>query len=63
MNICTDVLFALLPIPIIVKLQVNTRTKVSLAVILGLGFVACAAGIVKANLQTKLYVYARSMSL
>ncbi|TKA75538.1 hypothetical protein B0A55_03539 [Friedmanniomyces simplex] len=52
-NICTDVLFALLPIPIIVKLQINLRTKVTLAIILGLGFVACAAGIVKATLQVK----------
>ncbi|KAK3073517.1 hypothetical protein LTR53_004856 [Teratosphaeriaceae sp. CCFEE 6253] len=52
-NICTDVLFAVLPIPIIVKLQVNLRTKITLALILSLGFFACAAGIIKANLQTK----------
>ena len=50
-NIATDFLFALLPIPIIVHLHVNTRTKISLACILGLGFIACAAGIVKARLQ------------
>lgn len=50
-NIITDVLFAVLPIPIIVKLQVNKRTKIVLAFILSLGWVACAAGIVKARLQ------------
>ncbi|KAK5165791.1 uncharacterized protein LTR77_008714 [Saxophila tyrrhenica] len=51
-NIATDFLFALIPIPIIYKLQVNTRTKVTLAVILSLGLVACASAIVKAHLQT-----------
>ncbi|EMC99556.1 hypothetical protein BAUCODRAFT_64029, partial [Baudoinia panamericana UAMH 10762] len=51
-NIATDFLFALLPIPIVLGLQVNVRTKISLVFILCLGFVACAAGIVKAHLQT-----------
>lgn len=51
-NIATDFLFALLPIPIIWHLQINLRTKITLAMILSLGFVACAAGIVKAHLQT-----------
>lgn len=50
-NICTDLLFALLPIPIIIKLQTNIRTKLVLGSILGLGLVACAAGIVKAYEQ------------
>ncbi|KAK4889505.1 hypothetical protein LTR27_011680 [Elasticomyces elasticus] len=54
-NICTDVLFAVLPIPIIIKLQVNLRTKITLGVILSLGFVACAAGIAKATLQVKFF--------
>ncbi|KAK5130555.1 hypothetical protein LTR08_001935 [Meristemomyces frigidus] len=52
-NILTDVLFAVLPIPIIIRLQVNLRTKFILAVILSLGFVACAAGMVKTHLQFK----------
>ncbi|KAK3677340.1 hypothetical protein LTR78_002878 [Recurvomyces mirabilis] len=52
-NIITDVLFAVLPIPIIIKLQINLRAKITLMFILSLGFMACAAGIVKANLQTK----------
>ncbi|KAK5114349.1 hypothetical protein LTR62_002601 [Meristemomyces frigidus] len=52
-NILTDVLFAVLPIPIILKLQINLRAKISLVFILALGFTACAAGVVKATLQTK----------
>jgi hypothetical protein len=50
-NCVTDALFALLPIPIILRLQVNFRTKVMLAAILSLGYTACAAGIVKAITQ------------
>jgi hypothetical protein len=53
-NITTDVLFAILPIPVILKLQVNKRTKSSLIVVLSLGFFACVAGILKARLQVKL---------
>ncbi|KAK6214457.1 hypothetical protein LQW54_004364 [Pestalotiopsis sp. IQ-011] len=37
MNILTDAVFVLLPVPIIVKLQVNSRTKLSLLFILSLG--------------------------
>jgi len=54
-NISTDVLFAVLPIPVILKLQVNKRTKVSLIIVLSLGFFACVAGIFKARLQIKLF--------
>jgi hypothetical protein len=53
-NITTDVLFAILPIPVILKLQVNRRTKASLIVVLSLGFFACVAGVLKARLQVKL---------
>ncbi|ORY11144.1 hypothetical protein BCR34DRAFT_514285 [Clohesyomyces aquaticus] len=49
-NIITDVLFAVLPVPMIWTLQVNMRTKISLIFILSLGFFACGAGIVKAPL-------------
>lgn len=51
-NILTDLIFAILPIPIIVKLKVNLRTKCILVFVLSLGFVACAAGIAKAQTQT-----------
>ncbi|KAI7157270.1 hypothetical protein KC349_g5757 [Hortaea werneckii] len=51
-NIVTDFIFAILPIPIIVKLKVNLRTKCTLVFVLSLGFVACAAGIAKAQTQT-----------
>ncbi|KAM0720281.1 hypothetical protein Q7P37_004417 [Cladosporium fusiforme] len=50
-NIITDVVFVVIPIPIVLRLQVNQATKVSLILVLSLGFVACAAGIVKARLQ------------
>ncbi|SMY18756.1 unnamed protein product [Zymoseptoria tritici ST99CH_1A5] len=50
-NCVTDAMFATLPVPIILGLQVNTRTKITLAGILGLGYTACAAGIVKAITQ------------
>jgi hypothetical protein len=53
-NITTDVLFAILPIPVVLKLQINKRTKASLIVVLSLGFFACVAGILKARLQVKL---------
>jgi hypothetical protein len=47
----TDVLFATIPIPLIWKLQLNTRTKISLIAILSLGWFACAAAIIKAVQQ------------
>ncbi|KAF2111020.1 hypothetical protein BDV96DRAFT_500396 [Lophiotrema nucula] len=50
-NIITDVLFATLPIPLIWKLQLNVRTKVSLIAVLSLGWFASAAAIVKAVKQ------------
>lgn len=46
-NILTDFLFASLPVPLIWELQVNLRTKLTLASILSLGFFASAAAIVK----------------
>jgi hypothetical protein len=54
-NITTDVLFAVLPIPAVLKLKVNKRTKASLIVVLSLGFTACVAGVLKARLQVKLF--------
>lgn len=54
-NIITDILFAILPIPVILKLQVNKRTKITLIVVLSLGFIACIAGILKARLQLAVY--------
>lgn len=50
-NIITDILFAVIPIPVVLKLKVNKRTKVTLIAVLSLGFVACVAGIIKAHLQ------------
>ncbi|OAG36316.1 hypothetical protein AYO21_09481 [Fonsecaea monophora] len=46
-NIATDVLFALLPIPVVWKLQANLRTKLTLCFVLGLGLFACASSIIK----------------
>lgn len=50
-NIITDVIFAVIPIPVVLKLQVNRRTKMTLTLVLSLGFIACIAGILKARLQ------------
>lgn len=50
-NIITDIIFAVIPVPVVLKLQVNRRTKITLLVVLSLGFVACIAGIIKARLQ------------
>ncbi|PVH82004.1 hypothetical protein DL98DRAFT_514370 [Cadophora sp. DSE1049] len=54
-NIVTDVLFASLPIPIVWKLQVNLRTKISLIGILSLGYFACVCSIVKTTIQVKVF--------
>ncbi|KAF2215551.1 hypothetical protein CERZMDRAFT_34355 [Cercospora zeae-maydis SCOH1-5] len=52
-NVATDFLLAALPIPVIIKLQVNKRSKFSLIAILSIGYFACAAGIVKAVKQSQ----------
>ncbi|RSM10820.1 hypothetical protein CEP52_003390 [Fusarium oligoseptatum] len=46
-NIMTDVLTYTLPIPLIVKLRVSRRQKISLAIILGLGLFACVSSIIR----------------
>ncbi|KAE8453535.1 hypothetical protein EG329_010396 [Mollisiaceae sp. DMI_Dod_QoI] len=46
-NAFTDFAFAFLPLPIIIPLKINLRTKISLICILSLGYFACAASIVK----------------
>jgi hypothetical protein len=50
-NIATDLLFALIPIPMVWRLQVNLQTRIGLAVILSLGFFASAVAIYKTPLQ------------
>ena len=50
-NIATDLLFAILPIPLVWRLQLTTRTKVGLVCILSLGFVAAATAIYKTPMQ------------
>lgn len=54
-NCATDFLLAALPIPVIINLQVNRRTKTTLVLILSLGYFACAAGIVKAVKQANFF--------
>ncbi|OAP64509.1 hypothetical protein AYL99_00481 [Fonsecaea erecta] len=46
-NIATDVLFALLPIPVVWTLQANLRTKLTLCFVLSLGLFACVSSIIK----------------
>ncbi|OJJ47333.1 hypothetical protein ASPZODRAFT_96276 [Penicilliopsis zonata CBS 506.65] len=50
LNILTDLIFAILPGIMLRHLQVNKRTKASLACILGLGVFACAAAFVKLSI-------------
>ena len=50
-NIATDLLFAILPIPLVWKLQLTTRTKIGLICILSLGFFAAATAIYKTPMQ------------
>ncbi|OAG25307.1 hypothetical protein CC77DRAFT_1004931 [Alternaria alternata] len=50
-NIATDFLLALLPIPVIFNLQVRIRIKIMLALVLSLGIFASVAGIMKAHLD------------
>lgn len=50
-NILTDFLLALLPVPLIWQLQLNLRTKISLILVLSLGLFACVAAIMKARLN------------
>ncbi|KAF2710711.1 hypothetical protein K504DRAFT_345816, partial [Pleomassaria siparia CBS 279.74] len=50
-NIATDLIFALIPIPIVWKLQVNVRTKIGLAATMGLGLFASATAIYKTAIQ------------
>lgn len=46
-NILTDFLFASLPVPLVWRLKVNLRTKITLVSVLSLGYFAAAAAIVK----------------
>ncbi|KAL4909599.1 hypothetical protein BDW74DRAFT_173092 [Aspergillus multicolor] len=54
-NIITDILYATLPVFMFYNVQVNRRTKVSLMGVLGLGYFACTAGIVKTVFQTRYF--------
>lgn len=46
-NITTDFILAIVPIPLIWKLQLNIQARISLVAILSLGFFAAIAGIIK----------------
>ncbi|KAG9194707.1 hypothetical protein G6011_04742 [Alternaria panax] len=50
-NIATDLLFALIPIPMLYRLQVTIQTRIGLAVILSLGLFASAVAIYKTPMQ------------
>lgn len=57
LNIATDLLFAILPIPMLWNVQIRGRVKASLICIMGLGVFACAAGIIK---MTYLFNYGKT---
>lgn len=50
-NIGTDILLALMPIPVILGLSLNKRTKIALCIVMGLGVIAVGAGAVKIHAQ------------
>lgn len=50
-GIVSDVLLALLPIPVIAGLQLTRRTKIALSCVMALGLVAVGAGAVKVHAQ------------
>ncbi|KAH4924788.1 hypothetical protein HBI70_096550 [Parastagonospora nodorum] len=50
-NIATDLIFALLPIPMVWRLQLNLRTRIGLAIVLSLGLFASAVAIYKTPMQ------------
>ncbi|KAF2024509.1 hypothetical protein EK21DRAFT_94032 [Setomelanomma holmii] len=50
-NLFTDLLLAVLPVPMVWKLQANLRTRVSLCIVLGLGLFACGTAVYKIPLQ------------
>lgn len=50
-NIATDLLFAILPIPMVWGLQMNVRKKIGLISVLSLGFFASATAIYKTPMQ------------
>ncbi|KAL4926795.1 uncharacterized protein BDV17DRAFT_299392 [Aspergillus undulatus] len=54
-SIITDFFYATLPIFMFYNVQVNRRTKISLMGVLGLGYFACAAAIVKTVFQTRYF--------
>jgi hypothetical protein len=54
-NIATDVVFALLPVPIVWNLETNLRTRITLVIILSLGLFACVASIVKTVYQARVF--------
>jgi len=50
-TIVTDILFVILPIPVIWGLQLNIRTRITLIGVLSLGTFACIASIIKLSIQ------------
>lgn len=54
-NIATDLIFALIPIPMVWKLQVTLRTRIGLGIILSLGLFASAVAIYKTPMQANFF--------
>lgn len=50
-NLATDILLAVLPIPVVMQMQLNRRSKIALCFVLALGFIAVGAGAVKLKVQ------------
>ncbi|KAF2855767.1 hypothetical protein T440DRAFT_513858 [Plenodomus tracheiphilus IPT5] len=54
-NIATDLIFALIPIPMVWRLQVTVRTRIGLGIILSLGLFASAVAIYKTPMQANFF--------
>lgn len=54
-TIVTDFMIALLPVPLVWKLQLNLRSKISLIFVLSLGIFAAVSAIIKAEIQKKIF--------
>ncbi|KAK7962897.1 uncharacterized protein PG986_003722 [Apiospora aurea] len=46
-NVLTDLIFCLLPVPVVLALRINRRTKATLFLVLSFGLFACAASIAR----------------
>lgn len=62
-NVCTDLMILLLPMPIIWRLKIPTRSKLSLSFIFGLGFMYVSRPVNLPSLKSLLLTHSYSISI